>query len=122
VGSRCSLADELGNEAIARELRRRVVVLPRVFVVVFSFGVISCTSLAASFEDGKRCEHDIKTDLGLEAQVGFQEYVNLSGRTTRATVRLKETPSGDMVSLKRRLREIVERDFRSHVDTIEVAF
>jgi hypothetical protein len=122
VESRSSVARKLSNGPIAAEQRRRVVALPRVLVVILSFGVISCMSLGASFEDGRRCERDIKTDLGLEAQVGFQEFVNLSGRTARVTVHLKETPSGDMAGLKGRLREIVERDFRSRVDTVEIAF
>ena len=53
--------------------------------------------------------------------MGFRVASGMSGKKTLVTVKLKTTPTGDAVSIKSKVEDIVNHTFRSHVDRVDVA-
>ena len=44
----------------------------RAWVVIFSIGLVACGTLKEGLEDTKRTSSSLKSELGLDAQVGFR--------------------------------------------------
>ena len=102
-------------------MRRSLVVALAAFTIALCLVTLGCGGFTEAREDAKNTESAIKTELGVDATVGFRVASGMSGRKTLVTVKLKTTPTGDAVSIKSKVEDIVNHTFRSHVDRVDVA-
>lgn len=79
-------------------------------------------NLKNNFEDAKRSEAALKSEMGLNATVTFGAYSGTNGQRTVVSVQLKDPPAGDPAALKARISQVVARTFRARVDRVTVAF
>jgi hypothetical protein len=82
----------------------------------------ACTDFRAAREDAKKCEADLKSELGLNAQVGFRAFSGTKGSHLAVNVHLAAAPPGDAFTVKGKITELVFRDFREHPDQVSVTF
>jgi hypothetical protein len=83
----------------------------------------SCADFRADGEDAKKTEADIKSELGVDSQVGFTTFSSTRGGNRLSVVaHLKSPPGGDITAVKAKVSAIVARDFRAHVDGVTVTF
>jgi hypothetical protein len=87
-------------------------------MVAFSIGLVACGSLKEGLEDTKRTSSALKTELGLDAQVGFR---TVNGHTT-VSVQLATPPVGDAATAKAQITDVVNRSFRTKVERVDVVF
>jgi hypothetical protein len=87
-------------------------------MVVFSIGLVACGSLKEGLEDTKRTSSALKSELGLDAQVGFR---TTNGHTT-VSVQLAAPPVGDAATAKAQITDVVNRSFRTKVERVAVVF
>jgi hypothetical protein len=86
---------------------------------------VACNSVGSfkeAVQDSRKTESDLKTELGIDSHVGFTTTSGTNGTKAFVTVHLTSTPSGDVAALKRKVTEIVTRDFRSNVDGVQLQF
>jgi hypothetical protein len=95
----------------------------RRLLLALAFVLVSgCGDLKEGLADAKRTEADIKSELHVDAQVSFRTFTGTKGKNTSVTVHLMTAPSGDANEVKTKVTDIVNRDFRSHVDSVSVSF
>jgi hypothetical protein len=87
-------------------------------MVIFSIGLVACGALKEGLEDSKRTSSALKSELGLDAQVGFR---TVNGHTT-VSVRLATPPAGDAATAKTQITDVVDRSFRTKIERIDVSF
>jgi hypothetical protein len=80
--------------------------------------VAGCGSLKDGLEDSKRTTAALKTELGVDASVSFR---TVNGHTSVA-VQLASPPSGDAADAKRKIADVVNRNFRAKVERVDVSF
>jgi hypothetical protein len=78
--------------------------------------------IKADIEDSKKSKEDIRASLGVESDVLFHSYNDISGSRLLVDVRVKSPPPADAAKFKADVTEIVRRDFRSRVDRVTVAY
>jgi hypothetical protein len=86
-------------------------------LLALSLGGFGC-GLKEAVEDTGRVSTALKSELGLDAQVSFKSK---NGYMVVA-VRLTTPPSGDAATAKRNIVDVVNRNFRSKVDRVDVSF
>ncbi len=98
------------------------------FVRSFALALALCIGAAGcglktGREDSKKTEEAIKSELGIDARINFRTFTSTAnGTRTIVTVSLGEPPVGDAREFKAKVSQIVERNFRSQVDRVEIAF
>ena len=102
-------------------MRRSLVVALAALAVALCLVTLGCGGFTEAREDAKNTESAIKTELGVNATVGFRVASGMSGKKTLVTVKLKTTPTGEATLIKAKVEEIVSHTFRSHVDRVNVA-
>jgi hypothetical protein len=88
------------------------------FVVAFSLAVVGCGGLKEGMADSQRTTAALKSELGLDAQVSFR---TMNGHTV-VGVKLSSAPAGDAASVKTKITDVVNRNFRAKVERVDVAF
>jgi hypothetical protein len=88
------------------------------WMVIFSIGLVSCGALKEGLEDSKRTSSALKSELGVDAQVGFR---TVNGHTT-VSVHLATPPAGDAAAAKAQISDVVNRSFRTKVERVDVSF
>ena len=102
---------------------KRLVLALRVVIALFlAINLLACGGLKEAGEDARSTEAAIKADLGLDAAVSYSSFSGTGGTKVRVTVRLKSLPTGDAAETKTKVVDIVNRNFRSHVDSVAVSF
>jgi hypothetical protein len=97
-----------------------MVVRPCVLSIVLALS--ACSDFRADGEDAKKCEADLKSELGLDGKVGFRAFSGTKGSRLYVTVQLAAPPSGDAASVKAKITALVSREFRAHVDQVSVGY
>ena len=90
----------------------------RASLIALALATFACGSLKEGIEDSSRTTAALKSELGVDAQVSFR---TTNGHTTVA-VRLSKPPVGEAAAVKTQITEVVNRNFRSKVERVEVAF
>jgi hypothetical protein len=90
----------------------------RAWAVILSLGLVACGTLKEGLEDSKRTESALKSELGLDARVGF----NTTNGHTTVNIRLAAPPTGDAAAAKAQISDVVNRSFRGKVEHVFVSF
>ncbi|MGH7440238.1 MAG: hypothetical protein ACRENE_31485 [Polyangiaceae bacterium] len=95
----------------------------RVYLLTILLMLPACADFRAAWKDAKKCESDLKSELGLDAHVGFRTFsATKGGRHLSVNVHLAAAPPGDACVAKGKITEVVFRDFREHPDHVSVSF
>jgi hypothetical protein len=89
----------------------------RAVVLALSLGITAC-GFKESFEDTNRTVSALKTELGIHANVSFR---TTNGRTV-VSVHLAKPPAGDAAAAKTKITDVVNRNFRTKVERVDVSF
>ena len=79
--------------------------------------LVACGGFKESIEDTQRVQAAVKAELGVDANVAFR---TTNGHTT-VTVRLAAPPAGDAAEAKRKVTDIVNRNFRTKVEAVDLS-
>jgi hypothetical protein len=82
----------------------------------------ACVAAKEATEDARKTEAAIRSELGVDATVGFNVFSGTNGKKVRVTIRLKPPPPADSAAMKSKIADVVGRNFRSHVDQVDVVF
>jgi hypothetical protein len=77
-----------------------------------------CGSLKEGMEDSKRTTAALKSELGVDARVSVR---TVNGHTS-VVVQLASPPAGDAAEAKRKIVDVVNRNFRAKVERLDVSF
>lgn len=82
----------------------------------------SCLHLKQDFEDAQQTKNAIKNELNVDSDVRCNELSGIGGAKLFVSVRLSQPPPEDGVQFKNRVTDIVNRNFRSHVDRVTIDY
>jgi hypothetical protein len=86
-------------------------------LLILSFGLGAC-GLQDAWQDTKRTESALKSELGINARVG----VNITNGHTTVAVRLPAAPAGDAAEAKRSITDVVTRACHLKVERVDISF
>ena len=91
------------------------------FLLCFGRAIVACSGMKEDVEDSRKAQTDLRAELGIDSRVDC--VTNFIGRQKLVvTVRLKAAPAGNVAALKGAVTSIVTRDFRTHVDGVQLLF
>jgi len=86
-------------------------------LLLMSLGASAC-GLKDAWQDVKRSQSALKSELGIDAKVG----VDITNGHTSIAVRLPAAPAGDAAEAKRAIAAVVTRACHSKVERVDISF
>jgi hypothetical protein len=83
--------------------------------------VVACGGLKAMNEDSAATRAAIKTDLGVDSEIGWRTSNGTSGRQLFVNVHLQSIPPGEAVVVQAKVKSIVTSHFREPVTRVDVS-
>ena len=86
--------------------------------MALAIALSGCGQVKESLEDVRQVQRALKTELGVTSNV----TVNFGTKGTVVAVHLTRLPPGEAAEVKRKVAEIVARNFRARVRRVDVTF